>query len=442
MEYVLYKRKSGESIMVSARIFILLVSLIKLIYDFVIAKIADKQRQKPLPEEVSDIYDKDRYQTYLNYVSDSKKLSNKHALITLIIDVIFIFSPIYTYIEVGCNSNPYLTYLALYSVLTVVSTITGTWYSYVDTFTIEEKYGRNKMDLKEFIKDTVLDNGFSIFLMIVLGEGIVFIGEHMAIWTNDFTIGLIGSILVCLGIFVAIFAFVQVMKFISYVVLKKQYDFTPLEEGDLKDKINKLQESSKKKVKYIYVYNESKKTTTKNAFLLKLFWHREFGIADNFMNENAEDELLAVLSHEIGHLKHKKNILNYLNYVGVGLIFVLTAILLYNPSLCLTINAWIRDSFSITTNNYYLIMLVYMGLYTPISYLIGLFNTFRSRQEEYEADREAVKNGYGEPLIKLFKDLSRDELVNVNPHPFIEFTEYDHPGMYQRIKAIRREENR
>lgn len=210
--------------MISARVFILLISLIKLIYDFITTKIADKQRQKPLPEEVADVYDKERYQTYLNYVSDSNKLSNKHDLITLIIDVVLIFSPIYTYIEAGCNSNPYLTYLVLYLIIKVISLVVDTWYSYVDTFYIEEKYEMNKMDLKEFIKDTVLDVTFTIIATVLLCEGIVFIGEHIALWTNDFTIGIKGSILICAGIFAAIIVFAQVMKLISYVVLKKQYD--------------------------------------------------------------------------------------------------------------------------------------------------------------------------------------------------------------------------
>ena len=67
-------------------------------------------------------------------------------------------------------------------------------------------------------------------------------------------------------------------------------------DGDLRVKIMSLQEGSKKKVRKIYIYDESKKSTSKNAFLLKFLWHREFGIADNFMNENEEEELLAVLS--------------------------------------------------------------------------------------------------------------------------------------------------
>ena len=35
----------------------------------------DKQRQLPLPECVSDVYDPERYQTFLDYSSDTRKLS-------------------------------------------------------------------------------------------------------------------------------------------------------------------------------------------------------------------------------------------------------------------------------------------------------------------------------------------------------------------------------
>ena len=269
---------------------------------------------------------------------------------------------------------------------------------------------------------------------------VIFVGEHLASWTNNYSVGYVKSILICAAVGAVIFLFVVIAKLLSYAILRKQYTFTPMEEGELKDKINKLQEGSKKKVKDIYVYNESKKTTTKNAFLLKLFWHREFGIADNFMNENAEDELLAVLSHEVGHLKHKKDIRNFISY-GIDAIFIIIAIyLIANPAVCLWIQAWVRESFDITYANYYVYFVVYSYIVTPIMFLVNVFESYKSKWEEYEADREAVKNGYGEALITTFKTLSSDELVNVNPHPFIEFTQYDHPGMYRRIKAIKEAE--
>jgi STE24 endopeptidase len=278
-------------------------------------------------------------------------------------------------------------------------------------------------------------------MMFVFVGFIIYIGEHLAAWTDNFSIGLLKSAIICGILFAIAFVIAKALSVLSYVMLRKQYVFTPMEEGELKDKIRKLQEGSKKKVKEIYVYNESKKSTSKNAFLLKLFWHREFGIADNFMNENDEAELLAVLSHEVGHLKHKKDIWDFISYgisYGIsGILIIAVICIVANPQVCLWINAWIRESFGITKNNYYLIIAVYGAIVTPINFITHIYDSYRSRRAEYEADREAVKNGYGEELIRTFKNMSTDELINVNPHPIIEFTEYSHPGMYHRIKAIR-----
>lgn len=421
----------------TARIFILVALLIKQIYDMILSRVADVWRKKPLPEEVADVYDAKRYQTYLDYTADKKKLRNKFNIINILIDCVLIFSPMYSYIESVCGDSAYKTFLLTYAIIWVLGLIIETWTSYEITFGIMEKYGLNKKDLKEFIKDEILEQALNLFVTVFLMLILIFAGEHMAQWTNDYTIGYVKSLLICGLLVAAIYAFICVARLISYAVLKKQYVFTPMEDGELKDEINRLQESSKKKVKSIYVYNESKKTTTKNAFLLKLFWHREFGIADNFMNENAQDELLAVLSHEIGHLKHKKDYMNFISYGIKAVIFITVVLVVANPSACLFINDWIRQSFGLTHNNYYLIYVVYGYIIGPIVFGVSIFETCRSRREEYEADEEAVKNGYGEALIKTFKNLSSDELVNVNPHPFIEFIEYDHPGMYRRIKAIK-----
>ena len=148
-------------------------------------------------------------------------------------------------------------------------------------------------------------------------------------------------------------------------------------------------------------------------------------------------EHMAVLSHEIGHLKHKKNLLNYLKYLETIAMMALIVLLVVNPDIILSITNWIRESFNISANNYNLIIIVFFNIYKPVSFLSHIFNSYISRTEEYEADREAVKNGYGEALIRTFKTLSSDELINVYPHPVVEFIEYDHPGMYQRIKAIK-----
>lgn len=424
----------------TARILLIFLLVVSVMYELMTMYIAAQQRKKPLPAEVADVYDADRYQKYLSYVTDHRKTGLILSAVNMAISTSLYLSGLYAHIE-WLTGNPYLIFFLTQAVFWIISTAVDVIDDYHDKFVIDERYGLNKQDKKGFVKDKALDILQELVLLCGLGTLVVFIGEHMDQWTNGFSITLGKAVLIALIIAAVIALFVVGAALLSLWVMKRQYTFTPLPDGPLRDRIIQLQASSKKKVRIINVYDESKKSTSKNAFLLRFLWHREFGIADNFLNENAEDELLGVLSHEIGHLKHKKNFLNYLSYAFLALLFVLAVMVIHKPRFVLSINTWIRDSFGITTNNYYLIITVYASILTPVGKAISIFRNYRSRQEEHEADREAVRNGYGEALIRTFKKLSSDELVNVNPHPLIEFLEYDHPGMYQRIKAIREAAN-
>lgn len=420
----------------SARIFLIVMMVISLFYNFIKERIADSQRKKPLPKEVADVYDEEQYRKYLNRVADLKKVDIISTVADVILTITVILSPFYGWIGEISDNNPYKTVVFTYLAVWAISLIPSIAKSYYITFHIQEKYGLNKMDGKEFAKDTVLSEVMELVLTGVIITIFVFIGENMGNWTNGFSVDFVRALGLMGIIVLVLWCVIKLLGFFSLLILKIQYRFIPLEDGHLKEEINRLQADAKKKVKKIFVYNESKKSTGKNAFLLKHLWIREFGIADNFMDENSEKELLAVLSHEIGHLKHKKNILNYLSYVFLAVLLVIAAYLIANPDIIFKMNNWIRESFNLRVNNYYLIFIVLGDIIKPLMLLYGIFMKYKSRFEEYEADGEAVKNGYGRELITTFKRLSSDELVNVNPHPVIEFLEYDHPGMYNRIKAI------
>ena len=79
----------------SARLFIIVFTLLKLLYYVFTCIVMDKQRKKPLPKEVSDIYDQERYETYLNYVKDNRKLSVVIKIVSFMILVILTYSNMY-----------------------------------------------------------------------------------------------------------------------------------------------------------------------------------------------------------------------------------------------------------------------------------------------------------------------------------------------------------
>ncbi len=420
------------------KLLLLVVIIGSAIYSLWKVYISNQYAKKELPTEVSDIYDTQRYQNYLDYKAENQRLSLIGLAINTGFNVFFIYSPFYHWIDT-LSDNPYMICLYTLLIITIIDSIFAVVVDYYDTFYIEEKYGLNKKDLKEFIKDEIIDIVFSTFLMIVIMLFIIFVCENISRYVDIDNISFVQSLLVMGVICIAFGVIVVLMNILAYGVLKMQYKFVDLEDGPLRSDIEGMLVGCKKKVRRIMVYNESKKSTTKNAFLLNLFGYREFGIADNFISENDYRELLAVLAHEVGHLRHKKNVYNYLKYVLVVCIFLILVYLLAHIALLENLCSNILQTFNITTTNYYLIIFVLTTFLKPIMFILSVFNNYATRVEEYEADRHSVSLGYGKELITTFKELSKDELVNVNPSPIIEFLEYDHPGMYHRIKAIEEE---
>ena len=420
------------------KIIIFIFLLIRFCWNQYLVYLANKQRQLPLPDIVSNIYSKERYQSYINYKKEYRKITLGINILSLVIESIFILSDFYTLFD---NANPYISAALVILVTQVINNLITVPLDYYATFSIEERYGKNKKTKKEWLKDYVLNLLLEIVLNVVLFGFTIFVCSNMQKWTNNFSISYLQSFIICTLIALILFIIMTLLSFLSLVVLRLQYKFIEMEDNHLRKQIEQYSKEAKKKVRHIKIYNESKKSTSKNAFLLKILWYREFGIADNFLNENDQDELLAVLLHEIGHLKHKKNIYNYINYLSLAILFILLVYLLPNGQLIININNYINNSFNLHYTNYILSLTVIAYALTPLVYVKQVYSNYVSCLEEKEADFNAVDHGYGKALINTFTKLSSDELIDVNPHPLVELLTYNHPGMYKRISYIKQRDD-
>ena len=398
--------------------------------------ISSKHDKLPLPPEVANIYEPVRYQAYLNHKSETKRLDLCSSACSLGFSVFTIFSPFYHWIERLAGSNVYIILLLTFFISSFVTTLFSLPFSFYQTFIIDEKYNLNKYTKKEFFKDEFIDFITDFLTLSVFLCFIVFICRSIGKWLLTTNIAYGTALLICIGIF-ALLGFVLIgINAISIISLRLQYRFSELPEGDLKEKIKALTAGSKKKIKKIQTYNESSKSTSKNAFLLRFLWYREFGIADNFLNENSERELLAVLAHEAGHLRYKKTILDYVANLPLLIIFAAIVWIIPNAEFFSAFDRYIQQSFNLQHTNYYLILTSLLLCLSPFTSIVGIFSKYLSRKHEYDADAHAVNLGYGKELKETFEKASNDELANIYPSPLIEFLEYSHPGMYNRIKAI------
>ncbi len=151
---------------------------------------------------------------------------------------------------------------------------------------------------------------------------------------------------------------------------------------------------------------------------------------DTLVNELSEEEIVAVLAHEVGHYKKKHTT------TGLVISFFQTALTLFLFSLFVGM-----DSFAIalggTEASFHLGLIAFGILYSPISMLLGLGSNLISRRNEYQADHFAREKYNADDLINALKVLSKSNLSNLTPHPAYVFFHYSHPPLLQRIRALR-----
>jgi STE24 endopeptidase len=216
------------------------------------------------------------------------------------------------------------------------------------------------------------------------------------------------------------------------VILPLFNKFTPLEDGELKTKIQEFAAVQKYKLSGIFKIDGSKRSTKSNAYFTGFGKTKRIALFDTLIEKHTVGELVAVLAHEIGHCK--------LGHIKKGILISLASSLLMFFILSLFITKQgLYAAFGIEGTPLYAGFIFFGFLYAPISMILNLLGNIMSRKHEYEADAFAAETT-GEPtaLIDALKKLSVDNLSNLTPHPLKVFLEYSHPPVLERIKALRK----
>jgi len=204
----------------------------------------------------------------------------------------------------------------------------------------------------------------------------------------------------------------------------------PLEAGPLRDKIETFARQVGYRLNNIYVIDGSRRSSKANAYFTGLGPKKRIVLYDTLIEELDEDEIVAVLAHEIGHYKKKHSLSGML--IGI----VQTGIMLYLFSLFVAVPE-LSKALGGATASFHIGLIAFTILYSPLSMLLGIGMNLFSRRNEYQADAYASDNYRSEPLISGLKKLSRSSLGNLTPHPLYVFVYYSHPPLLQRIRRMR-----
>lgn len=400
---------------------ILFILVGEFILDTVMNYLNAKRFKDPIPNDLNDVYNAQEYEK-----SQAYKLSNyKFGIITstfsLALILGFLFFGGFAWVdEVAFNytSNTIIQALIFFGIIMLGSDILNIPFSYYQTFVIEQKFGFNKTTHKTFLIDKLKQWAMTI----IIGGGILSLVIWFFQWSGTnfwlYTWGLI-----------TIFTLIMNLFYSKLIVplFNKQ---VPLEVGSLKEKIEHYAASVGFDLQHIFVINGSKRSTKANAYFSGFGKEKRVTLYDTLINDLEEEEIVAVLAHEIGHYKRKHIIFNLATSILLaGFMLFLLSLFINNPEVSLAIGVE-RPSFHAA--------LIGFGiLYSPISEITGLLMNYFSRKFEYQADDYAKDTYAADPLISSLKKLSKNSLSNLTPHPAYVFMHYSHPPLIDRIRNLK-----
>lgn len=379
-----------------------------------------KHSKIKLPDILANIYDPETYTRQQEYFRTNTRFGSVTAafsfLVTLLMYALGGFGWLDSLLAAGISSDILLS-LAFFGIIFLANDIINTPFEWYDTFVIEERFGFNKVTPRIFI----LDKLKSYLLGALIGGGLLALIMWIYSLTPDYFWVLAWAVVTVFSLFMSMFY--------SEIIVPLFNKQTPLETGELRDKIEEFARTVGFKLKNIYVIDGSKRSTKANAYFTGFGPKKRIVLYDTLMDKLTTDEIVAVLAHEVGHNKHKHTLKNMLISLPSSLLlFFLLGVMLRSDLLAQALGG--------SHANFHLNMLAFGIIYSPVSLILGLITNYLSRRYEYQADRFAANHSLGNELISGLKKLSSTSLSNLTPHPFYVFFHYSHPTIYQRIMNI------
>ena len=395
---------------------VLIVVTVIYIYNMALDAVRMRSAKNPVPMNVADIYDEETYHKWRTYHAEKTRFSVITTTVSFVITFLLLLFNVHAAFAGLFNKSDFMQLFAIIVLETLVE-VAMLPFEWIEAMKIEEKYGFNRMTPKTFFIDQI--KKFIISLALMTGIGALLMVVHQAL--GDWLILAFAGVMT---LFILAIAFL--FPFLSKIFNK----FTPLEDGELKDKLTGLLEKNGYKVRAINVMDASRRSTKANAYFSGFGKMKTIVLYDTLVEAMTPDEICAVFAHELGHGLHKDTLRNQ----------VLTAV----QMIVLAVLAWLTlrttgifTSFGFSGINYGFALILIMNVeFALIAPLFGLVINYFSRKAEYVADAHAVKEGYGEALITALKTLARKDYADPAPSPLLIKLEYSHPSLSQRFDAI------
>jgi len=226
-------------------------------------------------------------------------------------------------------------------------------------------------------------------------------------------------------IFYILFA-VVISTLAPVVIMPLFHKFEPLQEGDLTAAVRKMMEEAGIKVVGIFKWGLEAKTKTANAAFAGIGRTKRIILGDTLLSGYSQEEILAILAHEVGHYKNRDTL---------RLMFTSSLLALlgfYVSHLCLTGLSGLLGFANIYDIGAAPLFIFSLFVFSLVSMPIA---NMHSRAREFAADAYAIdKMESADALVSAFEKLADQNLSNKEPAAWAEVLLHSHPSISRRIE--------
>ncbi len=321
----------------------------------------------------------------------------------------------------GTFGPGYAYSVALVGSVAVIGGLVDLPFSLYGQFGIEQRFGFNRMSWKLYLADLAKMAVVGCALGLPLLLAVLWLMEHMGqywwVWT-----------------WLTWIAFTIFVQMIAPSVIMPMFNrFEPLANATLEARIKRLLEKCGFRSRGLFVMDGSKRSAHGNAYFTGFGAAKRIVFFDTLMERLADDEIEAVLAHELGHFKRRHILKGMLVSFALSLAFL--AALGWLAS-----RTWFYTGLGVlpnlgTTNHALALVLFFLTL--PVfTFLLGPLASQTSRRHEFEADAFAAGQTDAGHLVSALVKLYKDNASTLTPDPIYSAFYYSHPPAAQRIDRL------
>lgn len=286
------------------------------------------------------------------------------------------------------------------------------------TFKLEQSFGFNKMTPKIFIVDLLKNAVVALLIGTPILLLVLWIMENsgsywwLYVWATWLSFSLI-----------MMWAY---PAFIAPIFNK----FRPLDNEELRTRIENLLTRNGFKSQGIFVMDGSTRSTHGNAYFTGLGANKRIVFFDTLVDELSYDEIEAVLAHELGHFKcnhirKRISVLGAVFLIGLGVL----GWLINEP--------WFYNGLGVEQASTYMALILFLIVSPAFTFFLQPLFSFISRQHEFEADDFAADQAQTENLITALVSLYRENANTLTPDPMYSAFHDSHPPAPIRIAHLK-----